>query len=407
MPVADGSRFPITNLPYGVISIDGGRPRIGVAIGSHALDLAALVAAGLIDGHGGAFDQPCLNAFMARGRAAWSALRARLVDLLSDPSHRPLLTPALHPLESVQLHLPFEVADFVDFYSSLEHASNLGRIFRPGGDPLAPAWRHLPIGYHARAGTIVVSGTPVVRPRGQRRPPGDGPPVFGASVQLDFEAEVGFVVGVPSRQGRPVPASGLADHVFGVVLVNDWSARDIQSWESAPLGPFLGKSFATSISAWVVPLEALRSARVAPAVQQPAPLPYLGDDDPWALDLSLEVRLAGQVVSRPPFASTYWTPGQQLAHITANGASLRTGDLYASGTVSGPAADQRGSLIELAWNGTSPLALGDGSTRSWLHDGDTVSISAWAPGPDGVPIGLGEVSGTVLPAEAPEPPAPA
>ena len=392
-----GNPFPIANLPYGVFSVDGGRRRIGVAVGSQVLDLAALAGAGVIDGHGGAFDRPSLNAFMAQGRPAWSALRARLVELLSDPGHRAAVPGALHPLESVQLHLPFEVADFVDFYSSLEHASNLGRILRPGSEPLAPAWRHLPIGYHARAGTVVVSGTPVVRPCGQRRPPGDGPPVFGASVQLDFEAEVGFVVGAPSRPGCPVAASGLTDHVFGVVLVNDWSARDIQSWESAPLGPFLGKSFATSISAWVVPLEALRPARIRPPDQRPVPLPYLLDDDPWALDLALEVRLQGRVVSRPPFATTYWTPGQQLAHMTANGAPLRTGDLYASGTVSGPAPRQRGSLIELAWNGSSPLPLGDGSTRCWLHDGDTVAISAWAPGAGGVPIGLGEVTGTIEP----------
>ncbi|MDP9075725.1 MAG: fumarylacetoacetase [Actinomycetota bacterium] len=393
VPGADGSPFPIENLPYGVFSRPGMSRRVGVAIGTQVLDLAGLASAGLLPSMGGAFARPTLNPFLAEGRPAWRDVRARLTELLGDDRHRGAVTPALHPLGSARLHLPFVVADFVDFYSSLDHATNMGRLLRPGTEPLPANWRHLPAGYHGRSGSIVVSGTPITRPCGQRLE--GGAVAFGATAKLDFEAEVGFVVGTGSRPGGRVPARALAEHVFGVVLVNDWSARDCQAWEYVPLGPFLAKSFATSISPWVVPLEALGAARVAPPRQEPPPLPYLVDDDPWALDLSLEVHLNGQVLSRPPFAGTYWTPGQQLAHLTANGAGLRTGDLYASGTVSGPGAGQRGSLIELAENGTAPLPLADGSTRCWLHDGDTVTISATAPGAHDVTIGLGQVSGTI------------
>jgi fumarylacetoacetase len=259
----------------------------------------------------------------------------------------------------------------------------------------------MPVGYHGRAGTVVVSGTPVVRPWGQRRPPGAEAPAFGPSGRLDIEAEVGFVVGVGSRLGEPVPLEAFAERVFGVVLLNDWSARDIQAWEYQPLGPFLGKSFATSISPWVVPLEALSAARVGGPAQDPTPLPYLRRAEPWGLDLAIEVAVNGSVVSRPPFATQYWTPDQMLAHLTVNGASTRTGDLFASGTVSGPAPDQRGSLLELSWNGTEPLTLADGSTRSFLEDGDTVTISATAPAAGGGRLSLGEVTGTIHPARPP------
>jgi fumarylacetoacetase len=296
----------------------------------------------------------------------------------------------------VTLHLPFEVADYVDFYSSEHHAANLGAILRPGTPPLMPNWKHLPVGYHGRSGTVAVSGTPVIRPAGQRRT--DGGPVFGPSTRLDFEAEVGFVVGVPSAVGEPVPVRAFAEHVFGVCLVNDWSARDLQAWEYQPLGPFLGKSFLTSVSPWVVPLAALEGARVRSPARDPQPLPYLRDDDaPWGLDLTLEVSLNGEVISRPPFAGTYWTAAQQLAHMTVNGASLRTGDLFASGTVSGPDRDQRGSLIELSWGGAEPLRLADGSTRTFLEDGDVVTISATAPAPGGGRVSFGVVSGRIQP----------
>ena len=397
--VPDGSPFPATNLPYGVFSYDGEQPRVGVALGDEVLDLAPLAAAEGLDG-GHVFEAPTLNPFLALGRPAWTAVRSWLGELLEHEGYRDLVESHLLPQSAVSMCMPFEVADYVDFYSSQHHAENVGRIFRPDGDALTPNWRHLPIGYHGRSGTVVVSGTDVVRPSGQRRPPGAGSPSYGPSVRLDIEAEVGFVVGVPSAQGEPVPAAAFRDHVFGVCLVNDWSARDLQAWEYVPLGPFLGKSFATSVSPWVVPLDALEAARVPGPRQDPPVLAYLSRSEDWGLDLLLEVSWNGTVVSRPPFAQMYWTPDQQLAHLTVNGASLRTGDLFASGTVSGPERDQRGSFLELAWNGSDPVALDDGSTRSFLEDGDEVAVSAWAPGPDGTRIGFGEVRGRVVPTRA-------
>jgi fumarylacetoacetase len=389
----DDTGFGLANLPYGVFTpAGGGAPRTGVRIGDRVLDLAA-VTDDAVHATGS------LNAAMARGPRAWAALRARVTDLLTERRHRPAVEPHLHDVAGVTLHLPVEVADYVDFYSSRDHAENLGRLFRPGSPPLTPNWLHLPIGYHGRSGTVAVSGTPVVRPSGQRRAPDDDAPTFGPSRRLDIEAEVGFVVGTGSELGRPVPLGDLTEHVFGVCLVNDWSARDLQSWEYVPLGPFLGKSFLTSVSPWVVPLAALEAARVAPPPRELPLLPYLRDDDaPWGLDLTLEVRLNGELLSRPPFAGMYWTPAQQLAHTTVNGASLRTGDLFASGTVSGPGRDQRGSLIELSWNGTEPVRLADGSTRSFLEDGDVVVLTATAPAADGGRIAFGEVSGRVEPA---------
>jgi fumarylacetoacetase len=287
----------------------------------------------------------------------------------------------------------------VDFYASEHHAGNIGRLFRPGAEPLMPNWKHLPAGYHGRAGTLVVSGTPVVRPRGQRKAPHDDTPTYGPSRRLDIEAEIGFVVGTGSKLGQPVGLGEFADHVFGVCLVNDWSARDLQAWEYVPLGPFLAKSFATSVSPWIVPLAALEHARVAPPPRDTPLLPYLADDGvgPWGLDLTLEVRLNGHLLASPPYATMYWTPAQMLAHMTVNGASVRPGDLFASGTVSGPRADQRGSLIELSWGGRDTLTLPDGTTRTFLEDGDEVTISASAPGPDGTRIGFGEVTGRILP----------
>ena len=391
-----GTGFGLDNLPYGVFSDASGRRRTGVAIGDDVLDLAAATGDEV-------HATGTLNAFLARGPRAWADLRAQLTAWLTDEAHRGRVEPHLHPQEGVTLHLPVEVADYVDFYSSQHHAENLGRMFRPGSAALTPNWKHLPIGYHGRAGTVAVSGTPVVRPSGQRRAPADDAPTFGPSQRLDIEAEVGFVVGVGSELGRPVPLGTFTDHVFGVCLVDDWSARDLQSWEYVPLGPFLGKSFLTSVSPWVVPLAALEAAHVAPPVRDVPLLPYLDDAgaDPWGLDIAIEVRLNGQLVSRPPFGPMYWTPAQQLAHMTVNGASLRTGDLFASGTVSGPAAGQRGSLIELSWGGAEPLLLPDGSTRTFLEDGDVVTLTATAPGTGGGRISLGEVTGRVEPARAP------
>ncbi|MDP9394167.1 MAG: fumarylacetoacetase [Actinomycetota bacterium] len=398
--VPDASPYPLTNLPFGVFSHadePGGPRSTCVRLGDHVVDVGELAAQGVLPRESQLASGVSLNPFLATGLETWREVRAELQRLLTDADAAERVEDSVHPLTDVTLHLPFEVGDYVDFYSSEHHAENVGRIFRPDGEPLAPNWKHLPIGYHGRSGTVVVSGTDVVRPCGQRRPPGADAPVYGPSVRLDIEAEVGFVVGVDTELGSPVAAADFRDHVFGVVLVNDWSARDIQAWEYVPLGPFLGKSFATSVSAWVVPLDALEEARVAPPVQDPEPLLYLRDPGGWGLDLALEVSWNGTTVSRPPFSTMYWTPAQQLAHMTVNGASLRTGDLYASGTVSGPERDQRGSFLELSWNGTEPVSLADGSERTFLEDGDTITISATAPGADGSRIGLGEVSGTVRP----------
>jgi fumarylacetoacetase len=396
VPGADASSYTAANLPYGVFSRPGEPPRAGVRIGDHVLDLAPVL-------HDEAFATGTLNGFLARGRTAWRDTRRRIQRLLSADAreasaNRAATEPHLIPLHQVRLHMPIEIGDYVDFYSSLEHATNLGRMFRPDGNPLMPNWRHLPVGYHGRSGTVVVSGTPITRPRGQSVSAPGAAPALGPSAKLDIEAELGFVIGGPTRLGES--AGDLADHVFGVTLVNDWSARDIQGWEYVPLGPFLGKSFATSISAWITPLEALEHARIPGRTQDPEPLSYLSRREPWGLDLTLEVRLNGEPISSPPYREMYWTPDQMLSHMTVNGASLRTGDLFASGTVSGAEPAQRGSLIEMSWNGTEPIKLADGQTRAFLEDGDTVTITATAPGPGGAEIALGEVTGTILPSRS-------
>ncbi|MEI5006831.1 fumarylacetoacetase [Streptomyces sp. PmtA] len=401
LDLAEGDPFGPHNLPYGVFTTadEPDRRRLGVRIGGHVLDAGA-AAHTLGSPYAALLAQPDLGPLLAAGRTAWRDVRRALTAWVTVPAHRRDIEPLLHPLGSVTLHLPYDVADYVDFYASEHHATNVGLIFRPDGEPLTPNWKHLPIGYHGRSGSVVVSGTDVVRPSGQRKTPTDQAPVFGPSVKLDIEAEVGFVVGTPSELGRPVPLNSFRDHVFGLQLLNDWSARDIQAWEYVPLGPFLGKSFATSVSAWVTPLEALDAARTAPPARDLGLLPYLddsGDEEPGGFDLRISVAINGEVVSEPPFATMYWTAAQQLAHMTVNGASLRTGDLYGSGTVSGPEVHQRGSLLELTWNGRDPLELPFGK-RTFLEDGDEVTLTAWAPGPDGVRVGLGEVTGRIAPA---------
>ena len=396
---ADGSDYSAAVLPMGVASLPGSdATHIVTRIGDQVLDLHGVASAGLAaDDLRSLLTSGTLNDVLAAGRPIWTQLRATLTTWLSDPAYRDRVTPHLHPMSTARMVMPFDVADYVDFYSSEQHARNVGAIFRPDSPGLPENWKHLPIGYHGRAGTVVVSGTDIVRPLGQRKPRDAAEPSFGPSARLDIEAEVGFVVGTPSTLSSPVPTAALTDHVFGVVLVNDWSARDIQAWEYVPLGPFLGKSFATSISAWVIPLDALAPARCPLPSQDPPVFDYLRDDDPWCLDIRLAVTLNGTVVSEPPFATQYWSPGQQLAHMTINGASLRTGDLFASGTVTGPERRQRGSLLELSWGGREPFTLADGIERTFLEDGDTVTISAWAPGPNGRRIGVGEVTGTIHP----------
>ncbi len=368
-----------TAIGFGVFSVEGDAPRVGFRVGHGILDLAA-------NGLGAVFEAPSLNPFLALGRSSWDDTLLRIGELVGADAD-------LVPLEDANLHLPFEVADYVDFYSSREHATNLGRLFRPNADPLLPNWVHLPVAYHGRSGTVVVSGTPIVRPCGQTKAPDDDLPRFGPTRRLDIELEVGFVVGVGSRLGEPVGASAFRDHVFGIVLVNDWSARDIQAWEYQPLGPFLGKSFATSIAAWVTPLALLESRFVPSPRQDPEPLPYLRVRGDWGLDLELEVELSGTVVSRTNARGLYWTMPQQLAHATVTGASIRTGDLFASGTISGPERGSEGSLIELTWNGQHPIGLGDGSTRAFLEDDDEVVLRARVG-----ELELGEVRGKILPA---------
>jgi fumarylacetoacetase len=400
--IPDGTGFGLTNLPYGIISRGDEPCQIAVPIGTHALPLGAAAEAGLFDAlPGDAADlllADTLNPFMAAGPRVWQAVRGRILDLLESRAHaqavRPLMIRLGLEADPVHHHLPFTVADYADFFASRDHAENIGRIRRPDGDPLPPSWTHLPVGHHGKAGSVVVSGTPITRPHGQRIPAPGADPDYGPTIRLDIEAEVGFVAGPPTEPGRTVGVDEFTEYVFGAVLVNGWTARDIQSWEDRPLGPFLGKSFATSISPWVVPLEALAEARTAPPVQSPAPLPHLLGDH-WGYDLRMRVELNGTAVSEPPFAGLYWTPAQQLAHITSNGAPLRTGDLLASGAVSGPKPGQRGSLIELTSNGTLPLLLADGTTRTFLADGDTVDIRATAPGAEGTAIDFGTVSGTI------------
>ena len=389
-PEFDRSKpFGPQTLPYGVID-KGDGPQVAVRLGDHALPLRSVS-----DELGELFSLvsgTSLDPLLAAGRTQWSALRARLVDLVSWAAAP--AGAALVPLAEVTMTLPFTVGDYVDFYSSRFHAENVGRIMRPDTEPLPPNWTHLPIGYHGRSSTIIVSGTDVERPHGQRK--ATPIPQFGPSGRLDIEAEVGFVCGGPVS--RRVPTSNAAEHIFGVVLVNDWSARDIQGWEYQPLGPFLGKSFATSISAWVTPLEALAMARVKVPDPGHPRVSYLVEDSPWGLDLRLSVEWNGTVVARPQFSDMSYSCAQQLAHMTVNGAIVRPGDLFASGTVSGPEKEQRGCFLELSWGGRESIRLADGSERTFLEDGDTVVISATAPGEDGSLVGIAEVAGTVLPA---------
>jgi fumarylacetoacetase len=394
--IPDGSPFGADNLPLGVFRYGDEEPRIGAAIGDQIIDLAPLASAQMLDG-AQLFAQPTLNAFLAVGRSGWRATREWLLDLVGNPAQRDAVEPHLVPQSAVTMQLPFEVADYVDFYASEHHASNLGRLFRPDSEPLLPNWKHLPVGYHGRAGTVVASGTEIVRPCGQRKAPDATTPTYGPSQRLDIEVELGYVVGTPSTLGRPVSVDDFEQHVYGVVLVNDWSARDLQAWEYVPLGPFLGKSFATSISPWVVSLDALASSAVPLRPQDPPVLPYLAGQHLTNYDITFEVFLNGHLVSTPPYKDLYWSPAQMLAHMTVNGATVRTGDLYASGTVSGPGKDQRGSFIELSWGGREPLVV-DGREHTFLEDGDEVTITGWASTSNGTRIGLGEVTGRITPA---------
>jgi fumarylacetoacetase len=386
MPPMSG--FGPEHLPYGVFAVAGGPPRVGARLGDGVLDLAALARDGLLDADPQLFEAASLNAFMAAGPDVWATVRERLARRAAGVDAEPPVV----ALADVALRLPFAVADYVDFFSSEHHAANAGRILRPGGEPLLPNWRHLPVAYHGRAGTVVVSGTDVRRPSGQRRPDGAEAPVHGPTERLDVELELGAVIGVPSAHGEPVAVDRALGHVFGFVLVNDWSARDVQAWEARPLGPFLAKSFATSVGAWITPLAAVLDRRLSAPAQEPEPLAYLREA-PWAFDVDLELELNGTTVTRTNARHLYWSLAQQIAHLTSNGASLRTGDLLASGTISGPTREERGSLLELTWNGAEPLTLADGSSRGYLEDGDEVVLRGRA----GEAVELAEVRGRIVP----------
>ena len=412
VPVAAESHFPIQNLPFGVFRRPGGGPaRIGVAIGDQILDLLVLESAGLLtlpgDPRQRPFSRPSLNLFLSMGKDAWHAARMQIHALLRADTttlkdHDTLSSEALVPMERAAMLLPVEIGDYTDFYSSREHATNVGTMFRGSENALMPNWTHLPVGYHGRASSVVLSGTPVRRPSGQLKPD-DGPPVFGPSRLLDFELEMGFFTGPGNELGVPIPIENAADHIFGFVLVNDWSARDIQKWEYVPLGPFLGKSFATSISPWVVTLEALEPFRVPGPPLDAEPLPYLRSVGDWSYDIHLEVGIsapgmdAPHTVCRSNFKYLYWNVCQQLAHHTSNGCNLRSGDLLASGTISGPTPDSYGSMLELTWRGERPIRLPDGSERKFIEDEDEVVMTGWAEAV-GYRVGFGEVAGKILPA---------
>jgi fumarylacetoacetase len=411
IPVDASSDFPIQNLPYGVFSSkDGLAPRVGVAIGAYVLDLWELEQDCRLDvGELGIFAAPTLNAFMALGPKVWSRTRARISQLLRHDNPELRDNPALReralvPMAEARLHLPIAVAGYTDFYSSKEHATNVGVMFRGKDHALQPNWLHMPIGYNGRASTVVASGTKVRRPRGQLKPPGAEVPSFGPCKRLDFELEMGVVVGQPSAMGEMLTETQAEDMIFGFVLLNDWSARDIQQWEYVPLGPFQAKAFATSISPWVVTREALQPFRVHGPQQDPTPLPYLRQLQPNNYDLQLEVELrAAQMqepvrICRTNFKYMYWSSVQQLVHHASSGCAMNVGDLLGSGTISGPGKHERGSLLEISWNGTEPLELVGGVVRTFLEDGDSLSFHGWCQG-EGYRVGFGEVEGTMLPAE--------
>jgi fumarylacetoacetase len=414
VPVPAESHFPIQNLPYGVFAEDDDpAEKIGVAIGDFVLDLGVLDDFGLLD-RGveaeirGALRQDRLNRFASLGPEAWRQVRAALSRLLSadEPAlrdNKALRDRALLPRDRVEMRLPFHIGDYTDFYSSREHATNVGAMLRGPQNALMPNWLYLPVAYHGRASSVVVSGTDLHRPLGQTKADDAPAPTFGPSRSLDFELEMGCFVGPGNELGRPVPVAEAAEHLFGMVLVNDWSARDIQKWEYVPLGPFLAKNFGTSISPWVVTMEALEPFRTSGPVQDPAPLDYLRTLGDWAYDVHLEVWLQGEQLERPEgiCASNakylYWNVCQQLAHHTVNGCNLQPGDLLATGTISGPDPGSYGSLLELAWKGTKPLRLPGGATRVFLQDGDRVTMTGWCQG-QGYRVGFGEVTGRILPA---------
>jgi fumarylacetoacetase len=410
--VAPDSHFPIQNLPFGIFKPAQGSPRVGVAIGEFVLDLSVLEEIGyfhLPEFQGQTvFSEGGLNGFLALGRPAWSKARALIQDLLDAGTatlrdDAALRDRVFHAQKEVTMQVPARIGDYTDFYSSYHHAHNVGTMLRGPENALMPNWKWLPVAYHGRASSIVASGTDVRRPHGQTKPPDAPAPTFGPSRSFDYELETAFLIGPGNALGDPVPIDRATDHIFGLVLMNDWSARDVQGWEYQPLGPFLAKNFCTSISPWVVMLEALESFRRPLAPQDPEPLAYLRAAKDFTYDIQLEARLqtasmdTPHVITRTNFQNLYWSIAQQLAHHTVNGCNLQPGDLLASGTISGPTEESRGCMLELTWRGANPLMLPNGETRKWLEDGDRLTITGWAQG-DGYRVGFGEVTGRVLPA---------
>ena len=396
------SDFPIQNLPYGIFSTkENPTPRVGTRLGDVVIDLAMLDAENAFGKQYSFFADASLNPFMAAGRDVWREIRQRLTRLVAE-EQASLKSDALIFIHEVRMHLPVEVGDYTDFYASREHATNVGIMFRGKENALMPNWLHLPVGYHGRASSVVLSGTDVIRPRGQVKPK-DAPLDFVASRQLDFELEMGFFVGKGNDLGEPISIEDAHEHIFGMVLLNDWSARDIQAWEYQPLGPFLAKNFATSISPWVVTMDALEPFRVKGPLQDPTPLPYLGSNAN-GYDIQLEVSLqsarmdAPQVISHSNMKHLYWSIDQMLAHHTTTGCNMRVGDLCGTGTISGPTEDSYGSLLELTWRGERPIHLSSGEERMFLQDGDTLMMKGYCQG-DGYRIGFGEVTGKILPAK--------
>ena len=407
------SHFPIQNLPYGVFKLKiGSHPVCGVAIGDYVLDLSMLEKKGFFKttelGNEVVFERPSLNLFMSKGSTAWKQVRTILQTALSNEN--PMLRDdedlkkiSLIPLKDVEMCMPAEIGDYTDFYSSKEHATNVGIMFRGKDNALMPNWLHIPIAYHGRASSIVISGTDIIRPKGQTKPADSENPVFGPCKLLDFELEMGFFTGPGNQLGKPIAIENTFDHIFGMTLVNDWSARDIQTWEYQPLGPFLAKNFATSISPWIVTMEALEPFRIQGPVQDPEPLPYLRKNGMNAYDINLEVSLRtakqtdAAVISRSNFKYLYWNVFQQLAHHTVNGCNTKPGDMMASGTISGKDKDSYGSMLELTWRGENPLKLPSGEERKFIGDGDTLIISGFCQG-EGFRVGFGDVTGKILPA---------
>ena len=405
--VPEGSDFPLQNFPLGIFSASGTKPRACSRLGDYVIDLEALAKAGYLDGIGiidyAVFSVPVLNDFIALGKPAWKALRNQLIRLFSiesiSLSHQESV---LVPVALADMHLPLRIGDYTDFYSSIEHATNVGMMFRDPAQALLPNWRHLPVGYHGRSSSIVISGTPVVRPKGQIRPADASVPVFSPTHQLDFELETAFVIGQNTTLGSSIPAIEAEDSIFGLLLFNDLSARDIQSWEYVPLGPFLAKNFASVISPWIVTMEALEPFRVMGPDQEPRVLPYLQTEGAHNFDIHLEVLIAapGQQplsVCKSNFKHLYWNMSQQLAHHTVNGCNVRVGDLCGSGTISGPDPGSQGSMLEITWRGTNPIQMPDGSERKFINDNDTIIMRGFCE-KDGLHIGFGEVSTTILPA---------